>query len=71
MTGAAETPNNPGRQPETKEELPREEPGTAVPAEGKGGQDQDGLDTAREKTFLQHAKDAMEEHDLLGRLLAR
>ena len=38
----------------TEEEPSSEEPGNAVPAEGKGGQDQDGPATNRQMTFLEH-----------------
>ncbi len=49
----------------------REESGGAVPPEAADEQDQDGPTTNRKKTFLQHAEDAMEEHETLGRLLAQ
>ena len=63
--GASDMPNS------RAEEGPSpEEPGRAT-AEGKGGQNQDGAATNREKTFLEHARDSMDEHDLLGRLLGQ
>ena len=66
MAGATDMPvNRAGDQP------PPEELGSATPAEGKGGQDQDYPETRREKTFLGNAKDAMDELDLLDRLPAR
>ena len=47
-----------------------EEPASAAPAEDKGGQDQDGPDT-KEKTFLEHAEDAMGEHRTPGQILSQ
>ena len=51
----------------------QEEPGNAIPPEGNEEQDQrdqDHQNTHREKTSLVPAMDAMNEHDLLSRLLA-
>ena len=52
------------------EEPPREEPGGATPPEFADGQDQDAPIGHGGKTFLEHAREAVDEHDILGRLLA-
>ena len=49
----------------------REDPGNAIPPEGADEQDQHGPTAYREKTFLEHLEDAMNEHAELGRLLAK
>ena len=54
-----------------EKELSREEPGNANSPDGAGEQDQDGPTMNRKKTFLEHREDAMNEHVLLGRLLAQ
>ena len=63
--------NNRDTLPETEVEPTREAPDTAAPAEGKGEQDQEGPATNRDKTLLEHAEEAMDEHTTLDRLLAR
>ena len=50
--------------------LTQEEPVGNIPAEGADEQDQDDL-TAKRRTFLEHAKEAMDEHETLDRLLAQ
>ncbi len=52
-----------------EKEPSREKPGTTIPPETAGEQDQEGSAAKREITFLRHAEDAMNEHDLLGMLL--
>ena len=49
----------------------REEPGNAMPPESADGQDQEGPRGHDRKTFLEHARDSMNEHAELGRLLAQ
>ena len=49
----------------------REEPGIAIPPESADEQDHDALRGRGEKTFLEHARESMEEHAELGRLLAQ
>jgi hypothetical protein len=66
VCGATELPNS---RPE--EELSREEPGNAKAPEAADVQEQDGPTTNRNKTILQHAEDAMNEHATLGTLLAQ
>lgn len=48
-----------------------EEPESTVSVYGKGEQDQDDPAPGREKTFFEHAGDLMDEHETLGRLLAK
>ena len=64
MTGIPDMPDY-----RTEEEPPHEEPGNTFVPEVAGEQEQDGPATEREITFLRHAEDAMNEHDLLGMLL--
>ena len=45
-------------------------PGTAMPPESAVEQDQDASRGHGGKTFLEHARESMEEHAELGRLLA-
>ena len=54
-----------------EKEPSREEPGSTIPPADADEQDQDGPTTSHKKTFLQQAKDAMDEHETLGRLLAQ
>ena len=55
---------------QAEEEPHREEPGATILPEAADGQHQDGPRGHGGKTFLEHARDAMDEHDTLGRLLA-
>ena len=64
MTGATDMPDN------RAEESSQEEPGTAIPPESTDGQEQDAQRGHGGKTFLEHARESMEEHAELGRLLA-
>ena len=54
----------PGQEP------PRKEPGNPTPPDSTDGQDQDAPRGHCGKTFLEHARESMEEHAELGRLLA-
>ena len=54
-----------------EKEPPREEPGIATPPKSADGQDQDAPRGHGGKTFLEHARESMEEHETLGRLLAQ
>ena len=49
----------------------REEPGDPALAESADRQDQDAPRCHGGKTLPEHFKDAMNEHDILGRLLAQ
>jgi len=49
---------------------PQDEPGTAIPPESADAQDQDAPRGHGGKTLLEHARESMDEHDTLGRLLA-
>ena len=53
------------------EEPPREEPSTASLLNSADGKDQDAPRGHGGKTFLEHARESMEEHETLGRLLAQ
>jgi len=56
---------------QAEEEPHREEPSTAISPEAADGQDQGAPRGHDGKTFLKHARESMEEHDTLGRLLAQ
>ena len=54
-----------------EEEPSRENPGNYMPPEGADERGQLNPTTNKEKTFLEHAEDSMNEHDLMGRLRAQ
>ena len=56
---------------EQRKSRPGRNPATPPPPEGADEQDQEDPTTKREKTFLEHAKDAMDEHETLGKLLGQ
>ena len=53
-----------------EQEPSQEETSAAMPPESADEQDQDAPIGHGGKTFLEHAKEAVDEHDILGRLLA-
>ena len=53
-----------------EQEPSQEEPCNLTPAESADGQNQEGPRGHGGKTFLEHARESMEEHETLGRLLA-
>ncbi|MYC37031.1 MAG: hypothetical protein F4X66_08985 [Chloroflexi bacterium] len=57
----------PDNRPE--KEPSQEEPGTAIPPELTDEQAQDAPRGHDGKTFMEHARESMEEHETLGRLL--
>ena len=83
FTRIEETPTNTGslREPNcrasdmpsdlTEEEPSQEESGPAIPPASADGQHQGGLKGHCGKTFLEHSRDAMDEHDTLGSPLAQ
>ena len=54
-----------------EKEPSRDKPGNTIIPETAGEQEQGDPATNRKKTFRQHAEDATDKHDLLGRLLAQ
>ena len=59
-------PNSPAEQ-----EPSQEEPSNSIPPEGANKQEQDGPRGHGGKTFMEHAKEAIDEHHTPGRLLAQ